>query len=263
MTPRIEKLRNQSLQAVYTISAERAILVTDFYKNYVSLADSIPVQRAKAFHFIMSNKDVCINDDELIVGERGPAPKATPTYPEINLHSLKDLDILNTREKVWFRVDSKTRDTYEQTIIPFWKGKSNRERVMGNMSPEWHDAYNAGIFTEFMEQRAPGHTVAGNKIYRKGMLDIMLDIKESLAKLDFLNDPKAFDRQEELKAMSATTKDPASVAFQENMIQLLSTPGTLKVTFSVSWTLGLEKLFDLFLKMGSLAGLESEFAPKQ
>jgi len=201
MTPRIEKLRNRSLQAVYSISAERAVLVTDYYKNHASLADSIPVQRAKAFQYILSNKYVCINDDELIVGERGPAPKATPTYPEINLHSLKDLDILNTREKVWFRVDTDTRDTYEQVIIPFWEGKSNRERVMENMCPEWHDAYDAGIFTEFMEQRAPGHTVAGNKIYRKGMLDVILDIKESLAKLDFINDPKAFDKQEELKAM--------------------------------------------------------------
>ena len=201
MTPRIEKLRNQSLQAVYTISAERAMLVTDFYKHHVSLADSIPVQRAKAFRYIMSNKYVCINEGELIVGERGPAPKATPTYPEINLHSLQDLDILNTREKVWFRVDAGTRDTYEKVIIPFWKGKSNRERVMANMRPEWHDAYNAGIFTEFMEQRAPGHTVAGNKIYRKGMLDIILDIKDSLDALDFLHDPKAFDKQEELKAM--------------------------------------------------------------
>lgn len=201
MTPRIEKLRNQSLNAINSISSERALLITDFYKNHVSLADSIPVQRAKAFQYILSNKFICINDDELIVGERGPAPKATPTYPEINLHSLQDLDILDTREKVWFRVDKETRDTYETVIIPFWEGKSNRERVMENMRPEWHDAYKAGIFTEFMEQRAPGHTVAGNKIYKKGMLDIILDIKESLSKLDFLNDPKAFDKQEELKAM--------------------------------------------------------------
>jgi len=201
MTPRIKKLRQQSLEAIYTISAERAILVTDFYKHHVSPADSIPVQRAKAFHYILSNKAIGINDDELIVGERGPAPKSTPTYPEINLHSLQDLDILHTREKVWFRVDAETRDIYENVIIPFWKGKSNRERVMNNMRREWHDAYNAGIFTEFMEQRAPGHTVAGNKIYRKGMLDIINDIKESIEKLDFLNDPQAFDKQEELKAM--------------------------------------------------------------
>jgi len=201
MTPRIEKLRNQSLQAVNTISTERAMLVTDFYKNLVSLADSIPVQRAKLLNFILINKFICINDDELIVGERGPAPKATPTYPEISLHSLKDLRTLNTREKVWFRVDDETLELYKNEIIPFWKGKTNRERIMNSMTAEWHDAYNAGIFTEFMEQRAPGHTVAGDKIYCKGMLDIIEDIETNICYLNFLNDPKAFDRMEELKAM--------------------------------------------------------------
>ncbi len=201
MTPRIKKLREQSLNAINRISAERALLVTGFYKNNMDLGDSVPVQRAKAFRYIMENKFICINDDELIVGERGPAPKATPTYPEINVHSLQDLDILNSREKVWFRVDRETRDAYEDIIIPFWKGRSNRDRIMDNMSKEWHDAYNAGMFTEFMEQRAPGHTVAGNKIYHKGMLDIILDIRESMKKLDFLHDPKAYDKREELKAM--------------------------------------------------------------
>ncbi len=201
MTPRIKKLREQSLNAINRISAERALLITDFYESHQSFGDSIPVQRAKAFRYIMESKFICINDDELIVGERGPAPKATPTYPEITVHSLQDLDILNSREKVWFRVDKETRDAYEHRIIPFWEGHSNRDRIMRNMRPEWHDAYEAGIFTEFMEQRAPGHTVAGNKIYQKGMLDIVSDVNESLSKLDFLNDPNAFDKQEELKAM--------------------------------------------------------------
>lgn len=201
MTPRIKKLREQSLNAINRISAERALLITEFYKSHQSFGDSIPVQRAKAFRHIMENKFICINDDELIVGERGPAPKATPTYPEITVHTLQDLDILNAREKVWFRVDQETRDAYEHRIIPFWKGHSNRDRIMKNMRPEWHDAYEAGIFTEFMEQRAPGHTVAGNKIYQKGMLDIISDVNKSLSKLDFLNDSDAFNKQEELKAM--------------------------------------------------------------
>ncbi|MEN6454442.1 MAG: pyruvate formate lyase family protein, partial [Prolixibacteraceae bacterium] len=176
MTPRIQKLREQSLNGINRISAERALLITDFYKSNKWFGDSVPVQRAKAFRHIMQNKFICINDSELIVGERGPAPKATPTYPEINLHSLHDLDILNTREKVWFRVDQETRDAYEKVIIPFWEGRSNRDRIMSNMSEAWKNAYAAGIFTEFMEQRAPGHTVAGSKIYSKGMLDIMEDI---------------------------------------------------------------------------------------
>lgn len=206
MTPRIKKLREQSLNAVNRISAERALLITEFYKSYQSLGDSVPMERAMAFRYIMQHKFICINDDELIVGERGPAPKATPTYPEITVHSLQDLNILDTREKVWFRVDEETRDAYKNVIIPFWQGHSNRDRIMRNMHHEWLDAFNAGIFTEFMEQRAPGHTVAGNKIYHKGMLDVILDVKESLSKLDFLNDPEAFDKQEELKAMQHTAE---------------------------------------------------------
>ena len=162
---------------------------------------SAPVRRALCFHHILANKAICINNGELIVGERGPFPKATPTYPEICIHNLKDLDILNKRKKVSFKVDDATRKAYEKEIIPFWTGKSNREKIMKNMSREWLDAYEAGIFTEFQEQRAPGHTVLGDKIYRKGMLDIKEDIKISLGSLDLYNDPEAYARREELKAM--------------------------------------------------------------
>jgi len=204
MTNRIQILRDQSLNAVNRISAERGLLITEFYKNHLAFGDSIPVQRAKSFQYILANKSICINDLELIVGERGPAPKATPTYPEITVHSLKDLEILNTREKVWFRVDEETRNAFEQSIIPFWNDRSNRDRVMKTMTPEWHNAYDAGIFTEFMEQRAPGHTVAGYKIYKKGMLDIIADVEASMKSLDWLTDPGAYDKMEELKAMKIT-----------------------------------------------------------
>ncbi len=206
MTPRIKRLREQSLNAVYKISAERGLLITEFYKNHLAFGESIPVQRAKSFKYILENKHICINNEELIVGERGPAPKETPTYPEITVHSLQDLDILNTRSKVWFRVDDETRNAFKDEIIPFWKGHSNRDRIMEQMSSEWHDAYKAGIFTEFMEQRAPGHTVAGNKVFRKGMLDIIVDIEQAISTIDWLNDPKAFDRSEELKGMKITAE---------------------------------------------------------
>lgn len=201
ITPRIQQLREQSLNAVNCISAERALLMTEFYKNHLAFGDSIPVQRAKSLEYILTHKYICINDLELIVGERGPAPKATPTYPEITVHSLQDLEVLNTREKVWFRVDEETKKAFEETIIPFWSGRSNRDRMMQAMTDEWKDAYAAGIFTEFMEQRAPGHTVAGYKIYQKGMLDIIDDINDSISKLNFVTDPQAYDKKEELKAM--------------------------------------------------------------
>ena len=53
-----------------------------------------------------------------------------------------------------------------------------------------------------MEQRAPGHTVADGKIYRKGLLDFKADIAEAIAALDFDRDPEALDKREALRAMA-------------------------------------------------------------
>jgi formate C-acetyltransferase len=201
MTERIAKLREKSLNAVNRLSAERALLVTEFYKSDTVHKVSVPVQRALALEYILRNKFICINDMELIVGERGPAPKATPTYPEISLHTIQDLEILDTREKVFFKVDEETKKAYRDVIIPFWKGRSNRDKIMESMTKEWHAAYKAGVFTEFQEQRAPGHTVLGDKIYKMGMLDFIADIDKTINQLDFFSDPVAYDKKEELKAM--------------------------------------------------------------
>ena len=201
MTDRIKKLREQSLKAINRISAERALLVTELYKTGIDRELSVPMMRAKTFEYILKNKVICLNEGELITGERGPEPKACPTYPEICLHSEEDLAILDSREKVSFKVDAVTLKAYSEVVIPFWKGRSNRDRIMTCMTPEWHAAYKAGIFTEFQEQRAPGHTVLGSKIYKLGMTDLIRQVRASLLTLDFINDGRAYEKQEELKAM--------------------------------------------------------------
>jgi len=206
MNDRIKKLRTQSLSIKPSISTERAELITEFYINHDAANTSTPVRRALAFKYLMQNKEICINDGELIVGERGPKPKATPTYPEICLHSLEDLKIIDEREKVSFSVDEKTKEVYKNKIIPFWKGNSIRDRIFTEMNDEWKTAYEAGIFTEFQEQRAPGHTVLGDKIYKKGFLEIIQEINEEINNLDFFNDPLALDKKEELTAMKIATE---------------------------------------------------------
>ena len=198
---RIRKLREQSLNAENRISAERALLITEFYQSGMADAEPVPVQRALAFKYILEHKYICVNEGELIVGERGPAPKATPTYPEICIHSLQDLEILNDRPKVSFKSDETTRAAYRDIIIPYWKGKSNRDRIFQNLPQEWKEAYTAGVFTEFQEQRAPGHTALGIKMFRTGLLDLKEEIAESLAKTDLVNDPEGVDKRDELRAM--------------------------------------------------------------
>lgn len=200
MTERIQLLRKQSLDAINTLSAERALLVTEYYKNANNTLP-VPIQRARAFEHVMLNKKICINPGELIVGERGPAPKAAPTYPEVCLHSLNDLEIINSRPKVSFKVDDDTRRAYRDIIIPFWTGKTLREKIFESLSNEWHQAYTAGVFTEFQEQRAPGHTVSGKKVFQKGMLDLINDIDLSLKRVKQNADYRVQEKIDELEAM--------------------------------------------------------------
>ena len=51
----------------------------------------------------MENKEIFINEGELIVGERGEHPQATPTFPELFCHSLEDFELINNRKKISFK----------------------------------------------------------------------------------------------------------------------------------------------------------------
>jgi formate C-acetyltransferase len=201
MTPRIQSLRTATLAAVPRISIERAKIVTAVAQSPAFAQASIPMQRALVFKAIFEQKQLHIGAGELIVGERGPAPAAVPTYPEICIHTGEDFALLDSREKIPYRVDETTRATHLNEIRPFWEGRSQRERMFRELPQEWRDAYEAGIFTEFQEQRTPGHTVLGETIYHKGFLDLKLEIREAIGKLDFATDPQAYDKREQLRAM--------------------------------------------------------------
>jgi trans-4-hydroxy-L-proline dehydratase len=212
MNERIEKLREQTLSINPSISIERAKLITEFYKSGMAEKVSIPVARAMAFSYLLENKQLCVNDGELIIGERGPGPHETPTYPEICTHTMKDFEILDTREKISFSVDEETKASQVDAIQPYWSGRSLRDRIFEELDDDWKDAYDAGVFTEFMEQRAPGHTVLDDKIYMKGFKDFINDIDASINSLDFYGDPEAFEKREELKAMRISAEAIISFA---------------------------------------------------
>ncbi len=212
MNPRIERLRKKSFDAKPCISIERAVLETRFYKkNYGKY--SIPVLRALTFKDLCKKKTLFIGDDELIIGERGPFPKAVSTFPELNCHSAEDFRILDSRPMTGFKVAPEDISTYEKEVVPYWRGRSMRDRVFEQVPEKWKNAYETGMFTEFMEQRAPGHTTLDGTIYGKGMLDFKKDIAVSIEKLDYRSDPEASDKAEELKAMDIACD--AAIIFAE------------------------------------------------
>lgn len=198
---RTKKLREASVTTKPHISIERAVLFTEAYKKWEGSVE-MPVLRALSFKHFMENRTLCINDGELIVGEKGDSAQGAPTYPEICCHTIEDMNVMNDRDIVDFSVTEEDKRIQEEIIIPFWEKRQTRRKIVNAMSPEWRRAYEAGMFTEFMEQRAPGHTVCGDIIYRKGFADLKKDIETEIANLDFLNDKEAYDKKADLEAMA-------------------------------------------------------------
>lgn len=201
-TDRIRQLREESVHgAVPTISMERAVLLTEAYQQYEGTC-SIPILRGKAFYYLMAHRTLYLGRGSLIVGEKGPKPWAAPTFPELCCHTLEDFDTLNSRERVFFRVTDEDKRIQRDVIIPYWKDRAMLTKMNGLLPRAWQKLFAAGMFTEFLQQRGPGHTVADGKIYWKGYGDFLRDIQERLASLDFNNDMDALEKRDEWEGMA-------------------------------------------------------------
>jgi formate C-acetyltransferase len=200
MNERISRLREESFSLRPSFSAERAVLTTEFHREWLGKV-STPVLRAMNFRNLCQRKSIWIGPGELIVGERGPRPKAVSSFPELTCHSEEDLRVLDSRPMTSYAVSEEDVRAYRETVIPFWKGRSMRERAFAEIPEDWKALYGAGLFTEFMEQRAPGHTALDGKIYRKGLRAFREDIARSRQGIDWAADREALARDEELTAM--------------------------------------------------------------
>ena len=217
MNERIQRLRDESFDTHPSIDIERALLETEFYRENEGKLP-MPVLRAANFKHICENKTIYIGPEELIVGERGPKPKAVSTFPELTCHSRQDFEILTTRAQQNYTVSPEDMDTYEKVVEPYWRGRCMRDRLFERMPEDWTLLYEAGTFTEFGEQRALGHTALDNLIYQKGALDLKKDIEASRAKLDFINDPDATAKDEQLQGMAISCD--AVIIFAERHAEL-------------------------------------------
>lgn len=137
MNERIQKLRELSVTTPVHIDLERAKIETDFYRENDGKY-SIPVMRAMVLKEYFSKKTLYLGDGELIVGEKGKDPQASPTFPELCCHSVEDMTVMSERDLVSFHTTEEDRKLQAEEIIPFWKGRTMRERLLASMTPEWN-----------------------------------------------------------------------------------------------------------------------------
>lgn len=200
ITDRVKNLREISVTTPPRLSLERATLITEAYQRYEGRV-SVPELGALALLHYMQNRELYLGDDELIVGEKGPSPQSAPTFPELCCHSVEDMQIMRTRELIRFVSTDEDIAYQRDFVIPFWTDRSIRHRILSVLPEEWKACYENGIFTEFMEQRGPGHTVGSNMIYERGFLDWQAEIDAAIAALDYINDAAANEKREQLSAM--------------------------------------------------------------
>lgn len=200
MNKRIDILREESVNTRPSLSIERALIETAFYKENDGKFP-IPVLRGMNFYEICKKKTIHIGEYDLIVGERGPKPKSVPTFPELTCHTVEDFKVLRERDLQHYDISDEDIAIYQKEVIPYWTGRTQRERIFNHVPDTWKNLYEAGLFTEFMEQRAPGHTALDGKIYQMGMNDFKKKIQDHLDRLDFINDPEATDKQDQLNGM--------------------------------------------------------------
>ncbi len=200
MNDRIKRLRERSVTAEVRISLERAVIETETVRELEGKV-SVPVMRASVLKRYMEQRKLYLGEDELIAGQKCDAPQAAPTFPELCCHTMQDLEVMNDRELISFSVSDEDRELQRDVVIPFWRGRSMRDRVFSRMTPEWKACYECGLFTEFMEQRGPGHTVGSENIFIKGFEEHKEAIANAIAALDFEHDEQAEERLQQLMAM--------------------------------------------------------------
>ncbi len=140
---RVKRLREESFSLKPSFSSERAVLTTEFYREREGRV-SVPVLRAMNFRNLCEKKAIYIGRGELIVGERGPRPKAVSTYPELTCHSEEDLRILDSRPMASYAVARRTRRRIASIVIPYWRGRSIRDRAFAEIGEDWKPSTRPG-----------------------------------------------------------------------------------------------------------------------
>ena len=146
MNARIRKLRRESLETLPRIDMERAKYFTETYRQYEGTV-SIPELRALALKNYFEKKTIEIGEGELIVGEKGCGPQASPTFPDLCCHTAEDLRVMNERELISFRVTDEDIAFQQQDMLPYWEKRSIRHKILSHMTPEWKAAYRCLLYT--------------------------------------------------------------------------------------------------------------------
>jgi formate C-acetyltransferase len=192
--PRVQKVRQDLLDSVPAICPERALLITESYKQ--TEGEPFVLRKAKALDAILSNMSIYIEDGQLIVGNQASSLRAAPIFPEYSIDWIIDeLDTFDSRSGDVFAISEETKQKL-RNIQPYWQGKTHQDEVYAGMSAINMQAQKQNVIHRGgISMSGDGHIIPHHeKILAKGYRGIQRDAQEALKKpglaqdqIDFYN----------------------------------------------------------------------------
>lgn len=132
---RIQNLKEKMLSQPRYVSIEQALIITKTYQE--NEQDSKQVKRAKALYNALTQIEIGVEPDELIVGNRTKGVRYGVVFPESGI-SWVDLEFetIPTRPQDKFLVHQEDIKTFREQIVPYWKGKSLEDIVRDRAGDE-------------------------------------------------------------------------------------------------------------------------------
>ncbi|MGN2370954.1 glycyl radical protein [Clostridium botulinum] len=186
-TKRVEKLKEEIFSAIPCIEADRAIILTESFKETEN--EPIIIRKAKSLEKILSEIPVVIRDNELIVGSLTKNPRSCQVFPEFSNQWLVDeFDKFEKRTSDLFKIPEETKAKLKE-VFKYWQGKTVSELATSYMSNETKEAMNTKVFTVANYHfNGLGHiSVDYPKVLEKGFLGIIKETEEAIINADKSN----------------------------------------------------------------------------
>jgi formate C-acetyltransferase len=180
LSPRLERLKSVYENARPEVYAERALLVTEAYRETQGLPPA--ARRARAMEKIFREGTVLIKADELIVGSKTPTPLGSPLYPEFNCRWIgEEIDTIAERVETAFHISGETKRLLKERVIPYWNGNTVYDRIVEHIPPASLEAVDEGLFFHYYLNRSIGHiTVDYRKVLEIGFRGLRKQIQTVL-----------------------------------------------------------------------------------
>lgn len=208
MTDRIEKIRQNYVNAKPEISYERAWLWTESYKKTEGLP--VCIRSARAFYDCCDQLGVHIFEGELVVGATGEFRKCGILTPEFSWMWVdREMDTFAQRPQDPYLITDQQRAFVREHIFPYWKGKSLEEAFLARL-PE--DTRRIGVDTGIIDNDSKWRQAVGevtpdyqDVLFRKGFGGIIQEAQEHIAKLDLCS-PEDEEKKDFYESVIWTSK---------------------------------------------------------